>query len=555
MIRLSRTESALFIGLIAVASVPLLYLFRHVDNNTLASWQWILNRENIGSIFFFLLPAVPVSLFLSQKDFYTRNAPFWLFILSFVSSGSLWGEPELILDSSRYFLQAKHVSEYGAIYFLRQWGVGIEAWTDMPLIPFVYGILFKVFGESRIIIQLFNSITFSITSILTFSIAQLYMDKVSAFCAGAFLAAMPYLLTQVPLLLVDIHTQFFLCLALYTFLKALRKGGVMHGVIAAVIITLALFTKYSTWSMLLLLPLMAAVSNQIELKRRFARVTLIFILTLILSGLFLIPKFQVVMGQITILREYQRPALKVWQEGVLSTLLFQIQPFISVFAAFGLVKAVRQRNMQLVVLGIFTLLFISLVQRIRYIIPLLPFLAILAANGLRVLRFEETRKFVCLTSFCFTLIFLHRAYLPFFHHTGMENIKDAGAYIDSLDVEMVRVCTLPQPKSSTPTFVTIPQLDLFTQKSKIIPVNWPSSVKSPQGYQPLLFAWKMHKPLFYPSMDSDDSIHTPLVVISGAPLDEEERSLLINNTALLNPQYFNADTKVFRFKTFVSVFH
>ena len=63
-----------------------------------------------------------------------------LFIVSFAVSAMFWQEPEMIVDASRYFTQAKHLELYGFGYFFREWGNGINAWTDLPAIPFLYGV-------------------------------------------------------------------------------------------------------------------------------------------------------------------------------------------------------------------------------------------------------------------------------------------------------------------------------------------------------------------------------------------------------------------------------
>jgi len=65
-----------------------------------------------------------------------RLSPFVIFIVYFLCGIFFWRMPEVNIDASRYFTQAKHLELFGVRYFLSEWGREIHAWTDMPLIPF-----------------------------------------------------------------------------------------------------------------------------------------------------------------------------------------------------------------------------------------------------------------------------------------------------------------------------------------------------------------------------------------------------------------------------------
>src|SRR5208282_6633323 len=118
-------------------------------------------------------------------------APF-LFALSFCCASLLWREPEMIVDASRYFTQAKHLELYGTGYFLREWGKTIEVWTDMPLMSFIYGLVFRYLGEARIYIQLVTTLLFSFTVVLTYMIGKTLWDKETGFYGAMFLLGIPY---------------------------------------------------------------------------------------------------------------------------------------------------------------------------------------------------------------------------------------------------------------------------------------------------------------------------------------------------------------------------
>lgn len=554
---LTKSESLLLVGFMAVVSVPLLYLARALDSNSLSSWRWVLNQGNIGAIILCTLLAALGAAVLSWTAFFERRPLFWLFTLSFLVSASLWGEPELLLDSGRYFLQAKQLSEQGWRYFAAQWGGEIQAWTDMPLGPLLYGLIFRLFGESREFVQLFNSLLFALAVVLTSLSARMVINRESAFAAGLLLLGIPYLLLQVPQLLVDIHALFFFSLALYTFLTGLIKGGKARGSAAAVSIVLAMLSKYSIWPMLLILPLLVAGFWRPDGLLRFRRAMAMVSLAGLLVGLILLPKLDLVKAQLALLAAYQRPALGVWQEGLFSTFFFQTQPLLTVFALLGLFEALRRGNGRLLLLAVFMLCFFYQVQRSRYIIPLLPLLAMLAASGLQTLRFPETRRFVCWLGTGSALVMLHGASLPFFAKSGMSNIQQAGLFLDRLPASVVEVVTLPQPFSAAPTTIAIAQLDLFTRQKIIAPQAWTASPPPPAGgYHPLLFTWQIKKPRFYaPPLPGPARQDLPLVIISGSVIADSAAAAFGRPARPAVIRHFTAQAEVFRYQTFVSVFY
>ncbi len=149
-----------------------LFIFRSVDDNRLTSWNWAFHVVDVNVIFLILLPGLIGAYVLSKISLPGSHASLYVFILSFIVCIPFWKEPEVILDASRYFTQAKHLKEYGIRYFLTEWGRNVHAWTDMPLIPFLYGLAFKFFGENRISIQVLSTLFFSTTVIFTYHIGK-----------------------------------------------------------------------------------------------------------------------------------------------------------------------------------------------------------------------------------------------------------------------------------------------------------------------------------------------------------------------------------------------
>jgi hypothetical protein len=160
-------DQHLFVFILCLAIPFVLYLNRHFDDNRLTSWNWVFDEVNLYTFCFLLIMVLGFAWLLSLATFYEKRKGLVLFIASFVMSSAFWSEPEVIVDASRYFTQAKHLQVYGVGYFFEQWGKEIFAWTDLPLVPFLYGMVLKLFGEQRIFIQALNTLFYALTVVLT----------------------------------------------------------------------------------------------------------------------------------------------------------------------------------------------------------------------------------------------------------------------------------------------------------------------------------------------------------------------------------------------------
>jgi len=407
-----------------------------------------------------------------------------------------------------------------------------------------------VFGESRVAIQAFNSLLFALTVLLTSGIGRVLWDRETGFYAGLLLLGMPYLLTQVPLMLVDIPTMFFLTLALFSFIRALQEGG-RWLFFAPAAILLAMSSKYSTWPMLLVLPLAVMVFRGENLREIMIRAGVVFMASALMAGLLIGVKFQLFRDQLDILLTYQRPALGLWQEGYISTFFFQIHLFISLLALWGCYRAYRTGDRHFLIAAFFAAMVFGLqMKRIRYILPLLPLLALMASCGLQTLKERQVRRFAGMAIVSSSLIILLAGYLPFFKTTSMMNIMEAGRFIEELPGEAIEVYVLPQNRSGGNTALAIPQLDLFTSKRIINRQDWrqlpPGKLSS---HAPLLFSWRISRPPFYgPGYLQGIK---PLVVLGGGRQERKELSLAESRNLA---GQFVRHSGVFRFSTMVEIY-
>jgi hypothetical protein len=543
-----------FLG--AFVGFAALFLFRSLDDNRLFNWQWVFAGGHASRIYFFLLPGLAAAYALSRMEILERAPRTFLFLFSYSVAAIFWPEPELLVDASRYFTQAKHLEVYGTGYFLREWGRNIVAWTDLPAIPFLYGQIFRLLNENRIFIQAFTTLLFSGTVVLTYLMGRTLWDEETGFIAGLLLLGMPYLLTQVPLMLVDVPTMFFLILSIYSFLKALDRGGTGMTALASCALFLAVFSKYSTWPMLSVLGVVFLIylkKNPAATLRRGAAVAF---LSCLLIGAFLLLKYGVFLEQIRLLLSYQKPGLERWGESFVSTFLFQINPIITFAAVYSLFVAFKKRDLHYVIAcWLVVVVLVFQIRRIRYILPVFPLVALMAAYGLRTIEGRALRKLIAFTIVITSLIIAVFAYLPFALTISAENMKHAGEYLNSLEAESVEVVTLPLKDPVVNPSVAVPLFDLYTKKEidyRYHPDQFPPP--NDVATSALRFTWEYTNPEYYRRSAAQES---PILVVirgeadgvSNAPESVRKR---LEGRRLLRK--FAAASDPFRYKTIVEVY-
>jgi hypothetical protein len=550
-----KAEQVLLVSFCALLVIPLLYLGRLADDNTLTSWKWVFPATGILQVFFTLVPALLCAYALSGLRFAGRRAYALLSGVSVLAILPLWQEPEAIIDASRYFVQAKYLGEHGAGYFLREWGGSIPAWTDLPLVPFLYGLIFRWFGEERIYIQIFNTLLFALTCLLTFAVGKKLWDEETGLNAGLLLMGIPYLLTQVPLLLVDVPTMFFFTLSIYAFLNAIEKGGVAWISISSASLFMALFSKYSAWPMLCVVPVISFVLPGTDARTACRRSAAVLLMAGLVAGAVISLHFDLFREQMAILWGYQWSGLGRWQEGYVSTFLFQSHPFLALLALLGIYRAVRQKDRRFLVAGWFAVfVFLLQIKRMRYILPLFPLFALMAAYGLNSFRDAGVRRFISLCVAASSVVIACGAYLPFLNSTSMANLQHAGRYIDTLACKSVAVYALPQKDSSGSTFVAIPVLDYHTAKQIVSPQEWPSHPETGDTRQSSLrFTWETSKPGLYAKTEAD--VGCALAIISSEAVERVPEAFTGGHRgSFVELKRFDLASDIFKYQTFVTIF-
>ncbi len=555
----NRFADVLFTAAVFLLVFVALYLGRAADDNRLFSWEWAFAEIDAGRIYLVLIVGLIISFFFSRTAISDRQRIPLLVALSFSVCVPFWNEPELILDASRYFTHAKHIEKYGIGYYLREWGVNIQAWTDLPLVPFLYGLIFTIFGEHRIFIQAFTTTLFSLTTVFTYLIGKTLWNRDIGFSAGLLLLGIPYLLTQVPLMLVDVPVMFFLTLSIYTFLEALNKGGAGRISLSAAAVACTALAKYSAWFMLSVLGI-ALIVHSVHIagvkdrRRLMMRGAVTLLLAAAASGAVLLLKSDIVSGQISLLREYQMPGLRRWEESYVSTFLFQMHPFITASALISVIVAILKRDVRYAIISWLVLLgFLFSIKRIRYLLPIFPMLMLMAAYGMQIIRQDILRRFILYGIVSASLAIGIFAYLPLAARMSPANLQQAGAYLNTLHSAEVEVITLPPGEPVANHAVSVPLLDFFTKKRLLYNYN-PAIAPALEEFKrsSLRFTWEYRNPEYYtPAAAGPD---TPVVVISDASSDQLEHLDLQRLEGYRLSRAFRKDEGIFKYTVGVRIY-
>jgi 4-amino-4-deoxy-L-arabinose transferase-like glycosyltransferase len=533
----------LLITLSFVAVFFLLYVFRYADDNRLTSWQWTFAQSDVSFFPLILIACGVVAYVVSRFSFPERMPALFLFFSSYAMSVLFWGEPEVIVDASRYFTQAKHLG------------------TDMPFVPFLYGLIFRFFGESRVYVQLFTTFLFSLTVVFTYGIGTTLWDRQTGFTGGLLLLGIPYLLTQTPLMLIDVPTMFFLTLSTFMFIRALEKGRAQIA-LSSLAIFLCFFSKYSTWLMLSVLVVIFLVYlvNPIDrgLRRRtvLQRSIAIAYVACILIGVLIFLKLDVFSRQIDLLLEFQRPGLRRWGESFVSTFLFQTHPFITISALFAVFVSFRKRDIKfLIPFWLILLVIVLQIKRSRYVLIMFPMFTLMASYGFQKMRDSGLRRFIVFYVVMASLSVAFFSYLPFLKTMGLVNLKQAGGFLNSVREERIDVVTLPAEETTVNPAVAVPLIDLFTDKK--IYYHHDRGVTLPFERikaSPVRFTWEYKNPEYYTDIGKGSTEEIAVAVISNRHHNELPAWVAQRLKEYRKTAIFNSTTGLFRYIPVVVIY-
>jgi hypothetical protein len=539
----------------AAGLFPLLVALRHLDDNSLTSWAWVLEGRDVVGLWVLHLCVVAAAWLLCRRQAGVRWRLPLVALAAFAAGAALAAEPEAIVDAARYFTEAKYLALHGARAFFRDWGAALPAWTDLPLPAALYGTAFSVFGEHRWTPQIVTAALFAATACATAGIGALLWDAATGVGAALLLLAIPCLLVNVPLLMADVPAMAAVALAVWALLALAARGGTPRLLAAAVALAAALLVKYSTW---VLLGAAGAAVLLLEAPRRgragVARVAAAGALAALAPALFALARPGLVQRQLALLSSFQWEGLRRWVEGYPSTFLFQAHPLLAGAALAALWRGWRERDRRVLVVAAVPLALLVLgVRRSRYLLPAFPMIALLAARGLEALP-GRSRRFAALAAVGFSLVTVFAVDLPFLQWVNTANLRDAGRFLDRRGVREVEVAVVATPGLALNPEVAVPLLDYHTA-ARVVALGPAPAPPPPEQLRTssFRFSWEAPLPAWYRPVPVPGAVPgTALVLVSGDPEAPLPASLAERVAGRPPDAVFWRDA-VFRFRTLVSV--
>jgi hypothetical protein len=216
--------------------------------------------------------------------------------------------------------------------------------------------------------------------------------------------------------------------------------------------------------------------------------------------------------QFELLNTFQRPGLSGWSESYFSTFFFQVHPLVTFAAMYSTYMAWKRKDQNFAIISwLLVLMLVLNVQRIRYVLPILPMFALMASYGLCELKSSELRKFAasCIVTSSVVVAFL--AFLPFLMTVSTVNLMEAGAAIDALPGEAVEVYTVVPDGTTYGPKVSVPILDFFTNKKIIFDDLSTPPTREKIDRNPLRFTFDYEIPPIYEGEKSHENV---IIVIS-----------------------------------------
>lgn len=456
----------ILIGFAILISYYLLYIFRYKDNTVLMSWNVVFYHTGINIYELLLILSIVIFISfiisrinISKKYNEEKYHVLFLFFSGMIIGSFFWNIPEINPDAARYIIEAKYLEIYGIQSYFNNWGHELSVWVDFPSIPFFYGIIFRYLGEYREYIQLFNTILFSLTSILIYKISKRLWNEEIGLYSGFLLLSFPFLLSQVPLTLVDIPLMFLTILSAFLVLKIFDNK--YYSIPASLAIFLTVYVKMTSFLMIIPAISILIINYRSIINNRNRWIfTLIFSIFSII--LFFYWKRDVLIEQIQIIQSYSGP---LFYESELNY-LFQLGPITIFLALLSIMVAYLKKDKNYIILIVWIFIpFIMLHDsRIRYMIPVFPFIAIMSSISLSFISNKNIKKFLILSLTLTSIVFTIYAYIPFEENFTDKNIKNAAEFTNTLNNSEIQLILDFSDKHPYDPKPFVPLFDLYSNK-------------------------------------------------------------------------------------------
>jgi len=218
--------------------------------------------------------------------------------------------------------------------------------------------------------------------------------------------------------------------------------------------------------------------------------------------------------------------------------------------------AVKTKDTKYFLIALPVLVFLLLgIERARYLIVLFPFIALLAAFGLRYFQDFVIKKYIVASAVYVSVLITVGLSIPFLASMGAVNIKAAAKYIDSLHVNEVLVLVSEQERSSINPEISIPLLDYYTDTNiKHYFTDQKNNYKqSVSQTSPLRFTWQL-KPFPYSKMEPNNNYSGTIVLITSNKIQSVSSEIKQKLKEYSLKRKFLLNDGVFRYQTVVKVF-
>jgi len=517
-----------------LVSYLLLFRFSYLDDNLFFKWSEIFKNVDTAEIFLLLTLAIALSYVLSNTKFKIndgRSKPLLIFLCAFLLGAIFWSVPETNPDMGRYFFEAKYLEVYGIHTFIHDWGTKLDVLSDFPAVPFIYGLIFKLVGESKFYIQIFTTALFALTGVLTYLIGKKLWTESIGLYAALFLLSFPYLLVKTQLTLISVPLMFFLTAAIYATLNALEAPS-RHGTtrttwawtaISVILIVLTFLTKASAILMLMTIPVIFLISHmktnaRTDSRTVISRIAIITLLSGVLILTFVIYKLDVLIDMYGVISAFKQRQVS-FNESTSSLLFFQISPLVTLMAAYSIYIMLRirdkmdKRNINYILLLAWVLIPLTFLYdtRIRYLVPLLPAIAIMASIGLNEIKTEKIKKFAASGIILCSLVIAVFFYLPFTHTYSSINVKNAAEYTNALDTDIELYPVFPTDYRYNLN-ILIPFFDIYAKNTVKTPAYRPVPTAHPDARTTWAWTWVYRDPPPYYPREPDPG--NTIVIIS-----------------------------------------
>ena len=173
-------------------------------------------------------------------------------------------------------------------------------------------------------------------------------------------------------------------------------------------------------------------------------------------------KRDVLIEQIQIIQSYSGP---LFYESEINY-LFQLGPITIFLALLSIMVAYLKKDKNYIILIVWVLIpFIMLHDsRIRYMIPIFPFIAIMSSISLSFISNKTIKKFLILSLTLTSIVFTIYAYIPFEENFTDKNIKNAAEFTNTLNNSEIQLILDFSDKHPYDPKPFVPLFDLYSHK-------------------------------------------------------------------------------------------